>query len=124
VKVNNSMQMVDKPALPPLWQYKLRWVAASMAFFCFFSFTGGPLCTAAIRGQISRRLWESRFPTNSMNAETVVQANISEALGADDSGLVWFGQRVEKKGIWDYSYWYANQNLGNFNYGATGAALG
>jgi hypothetical protein len=56
---------------------------------------------------------------------TDVNANITTAKSIGEGGVLWFYNQVRNKGTWDYKQLDKNyENFGNFNYGATGAAIG
>jgi hypothetical protein len=51
-----------------------------------------------------------------------INKNIEEARGKD---ILWFRDQVRNKGPWDYKQQGPQyRNFGNYNYGATGRALG
>jgi len=78
---------------------------------------------------------DNTSPKNPNNHVWNLHSHIEEAASkklllvvSPVSGLLWFGNQVKVGGIWDIKQHYGNdaeaENFGNFNYGATGAAMG
>ena len=75
--VDNTAKMSQKSmaaskgnkALPPLPNYRLRCVAASMAFFCFFSFTDWPLAAQTYDAHRKRADGEARILKRRLNSD-------------------------------------------------------
>lgn len=62
-------------------------------------------------------------PANMCPAENEVDKNVKEAK--DHYNPKWFYDQVRNKGPWDYKQQGSQyQDFGNFNYGATGSAMG
>lgn len=62
-------------------------------------------------------------PANMCPVVSEVDKNIKEAAGHYNP--IWFYNQVRNKGPWDYKQQGSQyQDFGNFNYGATGSAMG
>jgi hypothetical protein len=62
-------------------------------------------------------------PSNMCQAQSQLDKNISEAESHVDP--TWFYNKVRNKGPWDYKQQQRKHaDFGNFNYGATGYAMG
>jgi hypothetical protein len=63
MKTENHPLLVEHASLPPLPHYRLRWVAAVMAFIYTFVFTGGPLMAQTYDAHRKRMEREERILT-------------------------------------------------------------